>query len=56
MTHWLQRNKKKSSKQQTEEAKQAIFAMAEEAQKKARNAEIKKEKPRSVQDLQYKDN
>lgn len=53
MTHWLQRNKNKSQKQEDEEAKQAIYAMAEEAQKKV---EAKKDKPRSVQDLQYKDN
>lgn len=48
--HWLQN---KDSKLEEEKAKQAIFAMAEEAEKKA---EIKKDKPRSVRDLQFKDN
>jgi len=52
MTYWLQRNKNKNSKQEDEKAKQAIYAMAKEAQKKV---ESKKEKPRSVRDLQFKD-
>lgn len=50
--HWPQRNKKKTPKQEDEEAKQAIYAMLEEAQKKV---EAQKETPRSVQDLQFKD-
>ena len=45
-------NEDKTPKQKDEEAKQAINAMAEEAQKKV---EAKEEKPRSVQDLQFKD-
>lgn len=52
MTYWLQRNKNKSPKQEDEEAKQAIYAMAEEARKKA---EARQEKIRNAQERRYGD-
>ncbi len=51
-THWLQRNKKKNSKQEDEKAKQAIYAMAEEARKKV---EARQEKIRIAQERRYGD-
>jgi len=53
MTHWVQRNKKKTPAKEDEEAKQAIYAMAEEARKKT---EARREKIRNVQERRYGDN
>lgn len=49
-SHWAHTD----CKREEQEAKQAIFAMAEKAKEKAKNTETK-QNFRSVRDLQYKD-